>query len=123
MTDYDAMAAFDRVIAGLSIATCNRVGLPRIAGYFMFYLLKFMSFNLVTGFGRSSSTFNNNSDEVTGQGVLQGSSSAAPIYILNSDVSLQTYQKLGTGDLFTHPINHTTIIDKQYNMWMIPCNS
>jgi hypothetical protein len=47
----------------------------------MYDLLKHMSFNLVTGFGASTASFNNNQDGISGQGVLQGSSSAAPIYI------------------------------------------
>ncbi len=81
LTDYDATAAFDHVIAALSIVTRQRVGLPRVAGYFMYDLLKHMSFNLVTGFGASTASFNNNQDGISGQGVLQGSSSAAPIYI------------------------------------------
>jgi hypothetical protein len=33
LTDFDATAAFDRVIAGLSIATCERVGLPHVSGH------------------------------------------------------------------------------------------
>jgi hypothetical protein len=51
LTDYDVTAAFDRVLTGLSIVTCQRVGLPCIAGTFMFNLLKDMSFHLITGFG------------------------------------------------------------------------
>ncbi len=50
-----------------------------------------------------------------GQGVLQGSSSAAPIFILNSDVSLTsltTYQKLGKGVAFCHHITKEIITDK-----------
>jgi hypothetical protein len=54
LTDFDATAAFDRVINGLSIVTCQRVGFPRIAGYFMFNLLQKMKFHLITGFGMSS---------------------------------------------------------------------
>jgi hypothetical protein len=38
LTNFDATAAFDRVIAGLSITTCERVGLPRVAGHFMYQL-------------------------------------------------------------------------------------
>jgi hypothetical protein len=109
--DYDATAAFDRVLANLSIVTSQRMGLPRNAGYFMFHLLQRMSFNLVTGFGKSASSYNNDSDGVAGQGVLQGSSSAAPLYTLNSDVSLHTYKKLSTGATFSHPISKETICD------------
>jgi hypothetical protein len=68
------------------------MGLPLIAGHFMFNLLKNMQFHLVTGFGKSANSFHNTSDDITGQGVLQGSSSAAPIFILNSDISLSTYK-------------------------------
>jgi hypothetical protein len=35
LSDFDTTAAFDRVIAGLSIITCQRVGLPCSAGIFM----------------------------------------------------------------------------------------
>jgi len=35
LSDFDATAAFDCVIAGHSIITCQRVGLPRTAGIFM----------------------------------------------------------------------------------------
>jgi len=97
LTDFDAMAAFDHVIAGLSMATCKRVGLPLIVGHFMFNLLKDMHFHLVTGFGKSSSGFTNTQDNKTGQGVIQGSSSAAPIFLLNSDVSISAYTNYGWG--------------------------
>lgn len=59
LTDYDATAAFNRVLAGLSIVTWQRVSLPRTAGNFMFNLLKEMQFNLVTGFSQSADRFNN----------------------------------------------------------------
>jgi hypothetical protein len=59
LTDFDAKAAFDRVIAGLSVVTCKGVGLPIIAGHFMFHLLKHMTFHLVTGFGVSTESYNN----------------------------------------------------------------
>jgi hypothetical protein len=88
LTDYDATATFDRVLGSLSVVTCQRIGLPRVAGHFMFNLLKGMSFHLVTGFGKSTSTFLSNQNNICGQGVLQGSSSAGHIFILNSDISL-----------------------------------
>jgi hypothetical protein len=105
LTDYDATAAFDRVLANLSFITCQRVGLPRIAGYCMTHLLKQMSFHLITGLGKSVASYPNPADGLTGQGVLQGSSSAAPLFLLNSDVSLCTYNKLCTGASFQHPTN------------------
>jgi hypothetical protein len=71
-----------------------------------------MSFNLVTSFGASSSSYNNTDSDITWQGVLQGSSSAAPLFILNLDVSLHTYNKLGEGPAFIHPITNTVIHDK-----------
>jgi hypothetical protein len=98
--DYDATAAFDRVLGGLSVVTCQRVGLPRSAGLFMFYLLHHMSFHLITGFGCSVIEFKNITDNVIGQGVLQGSSSAAPIYIINSDISLTAYKNWEKDPLF-----------------------
>jgi len=109
LTDFDASAAFDRVIASLSIITCRRVGLPIIAGHFMFNLLKNMHFHLVTGFSRSEQSFKNTQNNTTGQGVLQGSSSAAPIFLLNSDVSLSTYNHIGIGATFTHPITREKV--------------
>jgi hypothetical protein len=112
LTDFDAKAAFDRVITGLSVATCKRVGLPIIAGHFMFHLLKHMTFHLVTGFGVSTETYSNTIEGITGQGVLQGSSSAAPIFLLNSDVSLRAYDTLGIGATFHHPISNTSVTDK-----------
>jgi hypothetical protein len=66
LMDYDATVAFDRVLANLSIITSQRMGLPHTAGYFMFYLLQCMSFNLITGFGKSASSYNNDSDGVVG---------------------------------------------------------
>jgi hypothetical protein len=47
-----------------------------------------------------------------GQGILQGSSSAGPIFLLNSDVSLSPYQKNGKAAAFCHPITHNIIEDK-----------
>jgi hypothetical protein len=112
MTDYDATAAFDRVLSSLSIITCERMGLPRSAGLFMYNLLKHTEFHLVTGFGRSSISYSSNENPTErSQGVLQGSSSAAPICTMNSDVSLAAYAKLGTGAVFTHPISGDTITD------------
>jgi hypothetical protein len=87
------------------------MGLPFIAGHFMFNLLKNMNFQLVAGFGTSSEGYANHQKDGTGQGILQGSSSAAPIYLLTSDVSLSTYSKIGTGATFTNPITNTTITD------------
>jgi hypothetical protein len=66
LTEFDATAAFDRVLAGLSIATCQRVGLPRVAGSFMFHVLRQMSFYLVTGLGKSVETYSNNEDHIVG---------------------------------------------------------
>jgi hypothetical protein len=112
LTDFDATAAFDRVLAGLSIVTSQRMGLPRVAGIFMYQLLYNMSFNLITGFGTSSYTYNNTDNNLSSQGVLQGSNSAAPLFILNSDVSLHTYNRIGSGASFVHPITRSTINDK-----------
>jgi hypothetical protein len=113
MTDYDATATFDHVLAGLSIVTCQRMGLPYSAGTFMFHLLRNMNFHLMMGFGRSVSSYNNSADPTSpGKGVLQGSSSVAPIFIFNSDVSLTTYCQLSKGAVFTHPISGDIIEDK-----------
>lgn len=71
-----------------------------------------MSFNLITGFGISTSSFTNNQDDITGQWVLQGSNSFALIYILNSDISLDAYDKLGTGGIFLSPLTGKVISDK-----------
>jgi hypothetical protein len=51
----------------------------------MYNLLQSMEFNLVTGFGPSTKSFGNDEDfPFSGQGVLQGSSSTAPIYNMNT---------------------------------------
>jgi hypothetical protein len=112
LTDFGASAALDRVLGSLSVLTCERVGLPRTAGHFMYSLLKNMNNNLITGFRTSTDSFNNSENGETGQGVLQGSSSAAPIYILTSDISLSTYKKSGIGATFIHPITKKTITKK-----------
>jgi hypothetical protein len=92
LTDYDAAAAFDRILHSMSIITCRRLGLPMPTCMFLYNLLQNMEFQLSTGFGLSDRTFMNNEDpNQIGQGVLQGSSSAAPIYNVSSDVSLTTY--------------------------------
>ena len=76
LADFDTTAAFDRILAGLSIIACQRVGLPRSTGIFMYELLKNMKFHLMTSFGKSISSYDNTADNKTRQGVLQGSSSA-----------------------------------------------
>jgi len=106
MTDFDATAAFDRVLSGISIVTCQRLGLPKMAGIFMYNLLSTMQFDLITGFGHSDISYRNNDDpSEIGQGVLQGSSSACHLFIVNSDVSLTAYKKLCYGASFLHPIS------------------
>jgi hypothetical protein len=79
----------------------------------MHNLLQQMEFNIITGFGSSYTSFRNNEDtSKIGQGVLQGSSSAAPLYNVNSDVSLAAYRKLAKGAVFTHSITGDKIEDK-----------
>jgi hypothetical protein len=87
------------------------MGLPQIAVIFMYQLLKDMEFHLITGFGKSLSSYSNTIDNETGQGVLQGSSSACPIFILNSNVSLSTYRKHSKGATFIHPVDGTKVTD------------
>jgi len=70
LSDFDATVAFDRVITGLTIVTCQQVGLPWPAGIFMDQLLKEMKFHLIMGFGKSISSCKNTTDNYTGQGVL-----------------------------------------------------
>jgi hypothetical protein len=112
MTDYDATAAFDRVLHAMTIVICRRFGMPQDACLFIYNLLHNMEFHVVTGLGQSQLTFANNADlSLPGQGVLQGSSSAAPIYSVNSDVSLTSYRKLASGAAFTNPISNVTIHD------------
>jgi hypothetical protein len=105
MTDYDATAVFDLVLHAMAIVTCRRFGMPHNACLFIYNLLHTMEFHVITGLGQSQTSFTNNADvSLPGQGVLQGSSSAAPIYNGNSDVSLTSYRKLATGAVFTNPI-------------------
>ena len=76
----------------------------------MYNLLSNMQFDLITGFGRSDISCRNNEDpNQIGQGVLQGSSSACPIFTVNSDVSLSTYRRLCHSVSFQHPISGVSI--------------
>lgn len=119
-TDFDAKAAFDRVIAGLSVATCKRVGLPIIIGHFMFHLLKHMTFHLVTGFGASTETYNNTIEGITGQGVLQGSSSAAPIFFYLSLMFFFMHMDLwGLALPFITLFQTFQSLTRSFNMWMM----
>jgi hypothetical protein len=112
MLDYDAKAAFDRVISSIANMACQRLGLPRIAGMFMHNLLHDMSFHVITAFGRSALTFSNCDDPTSiGQGVLQGGSSACPIFIFSSGVCLSTYKKHSIGAKFIHPISGNVMSD------------
>jgi hypothetical protein len=90
LSNFDATAAFDWVLAGLLVVTCKRMGFLQTTGQLMLNLLHSMHFHLITGLGRSQDSFNNATEDEVGQGVLQGSSSAAPMYILRSEVSLAT---------------------------------
>lgn len=74
MTDYDATAAFDRVLHSMSILSCRRLGLPMTSCLFMYNLLQNMEFHLITGFGPSAATFRNNDDPMQ---IGQGSSKEA----------------------------------------------
>jgi hypothetical protein len=105
LTIYDATAAFDWVLHSMSIITCRRLGLPRPAYLFIYNLLHNMEFHIATGFGISEQSFSNNEDPTqTGQCDLQGSSSAAPVYNVNSDVSLMTYNRLLKGQYSSIPL-------------------
>jgi hypothetical protein len=112
MADYDATVAFDHILSGLSIITCRCIALPLNACHFMYHLLNDMEFHLITGYGTSTKSFKNNQDpQQIGQGILQGSSSAAPIYMATSDVCLTAYNKCGTGAQFIHHITGHAIRD------------
>jgi hypothetical protein len=90
----------------MSVVTCRRLGLPMHACMFMYKLLQNMEFHLVTGFGISESFFTNNKDPTQiGQGILQGSSPAGPIYTVSSDVSIAAYKKFAKDSIFIHPIS------------------
>ncbi len=68
---------------------------------------------VVTGFGRSATSYINNEDpNASGEGVFQGSSSAAPLYTLNADISLSAYDHMGTGATFIHPISKVAFSGK-----------
>ncbi len=78
----------------------------------MYHLLQNMEFFLLTGFGISTTSFKNNEDPLLpGQGMLQGSSSATPLYNICTDVSLATYNRMAHGAAFTHPHNGQQLID------------
>ncbi len=117
LTDYDASAAFDRVLHTITIITCRRLGLPLSACMFLYNLLHQMEFHLITGLVASNKSFSNNADSnFPCQGMLQASSSAAPVYNINSDVNFSTYCCLAHGATFTHPITNKTHTNhaKQY---------
>jgi hypothetical protein len=57
LTDYDATAAFDRILHALAVITCRRIGLPHSAGLFIYNLLHNMEFHLITGYGKSMQPF------------------------------------------------------------------
>ncbi len=78
----------------------------------MYDLLRQMKFHLITGFEKSTYSFRNDEDDIVGQGVLQGSSSAAPIFLLNSEISLSAYNKIGIGAAFCHPVDGMSVIDR-----------
>lgn len=110
MTDYDATATYDRVLHSMSIITCRCLCLPMNACMFMYRLLQSMEYHLVTGFKVSGISFSNDADpSQIDQGILQGSSSAAPIYNVNMDVSLTANKKLAKGANFIHPISGKAI--------------
>ena len=108
----DATAAFDRVLHSVTFITCRRLGMPAHACKFLLHLLKQMEFHILTGYGMSNTSFRNDKDPLCpGQGMLQGSSSAAPVYNINSDVSLTIYCRLAAGATFVHPISNTITTD------------
>jgi len=80
-------------------------------GVFMYQLIKDINFHLITGFGKSISSYSNTENNKTGQGLLQVSSSACPIFILNSNVSLSAYQCNAKGVSFLHPISGKKVTD------------
>jgi hypothetical protein len=117
MTDYDATAAFDRVLHAITLITCHRLGMPKDSCKFIYNLLHNMEFNVITGYYVSHRSFHNNADaDNLGQGILQGSSSAALIYNICSDISLNAYHKLATGPPITILIMLNTVTNVPYNM-------
>ncbi len=61
--------------------------------YFFTISFRKWEFTLLPGFGESSTSFINNEDPLhIEQVMLQGSSSAAPMYNITSDVSLAAYK-------------------------------
>jgi hypothetical protein len=108
LTDYDASVAFHRVLHFITVITCRRLGMPISACKFLYIFLHHMEFHIITGLGVSNKSFSNNEDHNNpGQGMLQGSSSAAPVYNFISDV---TYCQHAYGGTFVHPITKKNII-------------
>jgi hypothetical protein len=69
MTNYDATAAFDRVLHAMTIVTCRRFGMPHTACLIIYNLLHHMEFHVVTGLGQSLTSFTNDEDNLRpGQG-------------------------------------------------------
>jgi len=112
MIDSNTKAAFDHVISSIANIACQRLGLPSSAGNFMHNLLHDMTLHVIAAFEKSMKTFcNSEHPPVVGQGVLQGSSSAGPMFIFTSDTCLSTYKKFGTGATFPHPFTGTPTSD------------
>ncbi len=108
ITDYDATAAFDRVLHTITSITCQRLGMPKHATQFLYNLLHNMEFHVVTGYGPSTQSFLNNADPLRPcQGMLQGSSSAPPTYTACTDVALTIYNQQATGATIQHPVTGT----------------
>jgi hypothetical protein len=62
LTDYNASAAFDRVLHAISVITCRHIGLPINASLFIYNVLHNMEFHLITRYGASIKHFQNNED-------------------------------------------------------------
>jgi hypothetical protein len=88
----------------------------------MFYLLQNMSFTLITGVGKSAASYQNNMDGQTGQGVLQGSSSAAPIYISTWTFLLPLIENLAQEQLSFIQFHVKQFQIKPSNLSMTPRN-
>jgi hypothetical protein len=79
MMDYDATAAFDRVLHAMSIISCRQISLPHKASMFMLHLLQSIEFYLLTGYSISSTSFHNKEDpHRIGQGMYKAAALLHP---------------------------------------------
>ena len=84
--------------------TCQSLGLPKDATYFLYLVLGNMEFRIGTGHGISECFYGANEDPTKpGQGSGQGFGSGPVLWNSNGNANLETYAALCPGAVFIHP--------------------